>query len=93
MTPAQLAVEADALLQGGRTPEEVATMQLLSDPEWVRLLRSWGEGSDTQPWTDHACAKCVPVVSAVWGRTDWLCLWHRARALPGPRELDDPVTP
>lgn len=27
MTPAQLAVEADALLSGGRTPEEVARMQ------------------------------------------------------------------
>lgn len=27
MTPSQLAVEADALLSGGRTPEEVARMQ------------------------------------------------------------------
>ena len=38
MTPEQLAVERDALLQGGRTLEEVEAMQMLSNPEWVRLL-------------------------------------------------------
>ena len=38
MTPDQLAVEADALLAGGRTPEEVARMQWLVTPEAESVL-------------------------------------------------------
>lgn len=80
MTPAQLAVERDALLQGGRTPEEVEAMQLLSDPETLRLLRAWGDNDDAQPAYDHACARCVGEGGVVtWAPSGWLCLWHRAR--------------
>lgn len=42
MTPAELAVERDRLLEGGRTPEEVARMQWVVSPRaeddlWGRL--------------------------------------------------------
>lgn len=38
MTPAQLAVERDALLQGGRTLEEVERMQAATHPwNWCRV--------------------------------------------------------
>lgn len=84
MTPAQLAVERDALLSGGRTLEEVEAMQALSDPEWVRLLRLWGDNDEAQPAYDHACARCVGVGGSMV-RLGWLCLWHRARLTLAPQ--------
>lgn len=47
MTPAELAVERDRLLEGGRTPEEAEAMQALSDPEaeravWLDMMRESG---------------------------------------------------
>lgn len=82
MTPAQLAVEADALLAGGRTPEEVARMQRWSgESEFERLLIAWVEHLPP-PFLDHACVECVGAQSAgEWGSTGWRCLWHRARVL------------
>ena len=87
MTPEQLAVERDALLTGGRTLEEVEAMQMLSDPEWVRLLRLWGDNDEAQPAYDHACPKCVgPGGVVTWAKGGWLCLWHRARLTLSPPE-------
>jgi len=81
VTPAELAVERDWLLEHGRTVEEVEAMQRNADGETERLLEWWAEYED-RPWTDHACAECLrgfaeqPLVAP-----GWRCLWHRAMAL------------
>lgn len=84
MTPAELAVERDRLLEGGRTLEEVEAMQTLSDPEWLRLLKLWAEKSN-RPATDHACVECLLSgrlpLDHPWQAKNWRCLWHRARRL------------